>query len=64
MGVQVLRVISGDHERTAVDFQKHYRLNAVHLMDTDRSFEATHNRDGWPFLMLVDPNGKRRAQGE
>ncbi len=29
----------------------------VHLMDTDRSFEAPYNRDGWPFLMLVDPNG-------
>jgi hypothetical protein len=50
-------VISGDHERTALDFQKHYRLNMVHLMDTTRSFEAAHNRDGWPFLMLVDPNG-------
>jgi hypothetical protein len=50
-------VISGDHERTALDFQKHYRLNIVHLMDTDRSFEAVHNRDGWPFLLLVDPNG-------
>jgi hypothetical protein len=55
--VQVIRVISGDHERTALDFQKHYRLNVVHLMDTDRSFEATCNRDGWPFLMLIDPAG-------
>ncbi len=51
-------MISGDHERTALDFQKHYRLNMVHLMDTTRSFEAAHNGDGWPFLMLVDPAGK------
>jgi hypothetical protein len=52
-----MRVISGDHERTALDFQKHYRLNMVHLMDTDVSFQFLHSRSGWPFLMLVDPNG-------
>jgi len=56
-GVQFLRVISGDHERTALDFQKHYRHRAVYLMDTDLSFQAVHSRGGWPFLMLVDPNG-------
>ncbi|MCU0915121.1 MAG: hypothetical protein MUC88_11230 [Planctomycetes bacterium] len=56
-GVQFLRVISGDHERTALDFQKHYRHHAVYLMDTDLAFQAPHSRDGWPFLMLVDPNG-------
>jgi hypothetical protein len=56
-GVQFLRVISGDHERTALDFQKHYRQSAVYLMDTDVSFQAAHSRGGWPFLMLVGPNG-------
>lgn len=30
----------------------------VYLMDSDRAFERKHNRDGWPFLMLVDPNGQ------
>ncbi len=51
-------MISGDHERTALDFQKHYRLSVIHLMDTDMSFQAVHDRtDNWPFLMLVDPNG-------
>jgi hypothetical protein len=50
-------VISGDHERTALDFQKHYRHNLVYLMDTDASFQAAHSRSGWPFLMLVDANG-------
>jgi hypothetical protein len=30
----------------------------VHLMDSDRAFERKHNRRGWPFLMLVDPNGQ------
>ena len=50
-------MISGDHERTALDFQKHYRLDMVHLMDTDLSFQTKHSRSGWPFLMLVDPDG-------
>lgn len=53
----MIRVISGDHERTATDFQKHYRLPMVHLMDTDLSLQQAYNRDGWPFLMVVDPNG-------
>jgi hypothetical protein len=26
-------------------------------MDTDVSFQFRHSRSGWPFLMLVDPNG-------
>lgn len=50
-------MISGDHERTALDFQKHYRLGVVHLMDTDLSFQRAYSRSGWPFLMLVDANG-------
>ncbi len=50
-------MISGDHERTALDFQKHYRLDTVLLMDTDLSFQVVHSRGGWPFLMLVDPDG-------
>ena len=57
-GVQTLRVISGDHELSALDFQKHYRLGVVHLMDTDRTFEKKYNRNGWPFLMVVDAKGQ------
>jgi hypothetical protein len=30
----------------------------IHLLDSDRAFERKHNRNGWPFLMLVDPNGQ------
>lgn len=56
-GVQVIRVISGDHERTALDFRKHYRFDMVCLMDTDLSFQMRYSRSGWPFLMLVDPDG-------
>jgi hypothetical protein len=57
-GLQVIRVISGDNELAALDFQKHYEMPVVYLMDSDRAFERKHNRDGWPFLMLVDPNGQ------
>jgi hypothetical protein len=42
----------------ALDFQKHYRMPAVYLMDPDRSFERQHNSNGWPFLMLADDNGE------
>ncbi|MHC4440622.1 MAG: hypothetical protein ACYS3S_25010, partial [Planctomycetota bacterium] len=55
--MQVIRVISGDNELSALDFQKHYRLPVVHLMDSDRAFERKYNRSGWPFLLLVDSEG-------
>jgi hypothetical protein len=56
--LQVIRVISGDNELSALDFQKHYKMPVVYLMDSDRAFEGKYNRRGWPFLMLVDPNGQ------
>ncbi len=51
-------MIQGDNELAAVDFQRHYRMPIVHLMDPDRSFDRKYNRNGWPFLMLVDSNGE------
>lgn len=56
-------MISGDNELSALDFQKHYRLSIVHLLDPDRSFEKKYNRSGWPFLMLADTKGKIVYQG-
>lgn len=53
----VIRVISGDNELQALDFQKHYRMPAVYLMDSNRSFERQYNRNGWPFLVLVNAEG-------
>jgi hypothetical protein len=29
----------------------------IHLMDSDRAFEKKYNRNGWPFLLLVDSEG-------
>ncbi len=55
--MQVIRVISGDNELTALDFQKHYRMPIVHLMDSDVAFEMKYGRASWPFLMLVDKEG-------
>jgi hypothetical protein len=54
----VIRVISGDNELAALEFHKHYRLPIVHLLDPDRQFERQYQRDGWPFMMLVDSDGK------
>lgn len=56
--MQVIRVISGDNELSALDFQKHYRMPVIHLMDSDVAFEKKYNRSGWwPFLLLVDSEG-------
>ena len=33
-------------------------MPVVYLLDSDRAFERKHSRDGWPFLMLADPNGQ------
>jgi hypothetical protein len=51
-------VISGDNELASLEFQKHYGLPIVHLLDPDRKFERRFNRDGWPFLMLADKKGR------
>ncbi len=57
-GLTVIRSISGDNNLAALEFQKHYRLNVVHLLDVNRRFEKQYNSDGWPFLMVADPSGK------
>jgi len=57
-GLATIRTVAGDNELAALDFQKHYRLPFVQLLDTNRSFENRYNSDGWTFLMLADRNGK------
>lgn len=57
-GLQEIRTVAGDNELAALDFQKHYRLGFVQLLDTNRSFEKRYNNDGWTFLMLADCEGK------
>jgi len=57
-GLQGVRVVAGDNELAALDFQKHYRLNCVQLLDTNRKFEKSlKNRRGWTFLVLADSQG-------
>jgi peroxiredoxin len=57
-GLQTIRTVAGDNELAGLDFQKHYRLGFVQLLDTNRSFEKRYNTDGWTFLMLADREGK------
>jgi len=57
-GLQVIRCVSGENELTALEFQKHYRLPVVHLLDVNRAVERQYNDNGWTFLMLVDAKGK------
>jgi peroxiredoxin len=59
LGLQGVRVVALDNELASLDFQKHYRLNCVQLLDTNRKFEySLNNRRGWTFLVLVDAQGK------
>lgn len=57
-GLMCIRVVAGDNELAALDFQNHFHLPMVQLMDPDRAFEKRYNRDGWTFLMLCDRNGR------
>jgi hypothetical protein len=61
--VQVIRVISGDNELSALEFQKHYRLGIVHVLDSNCNFEKRYSRSWWPFLMLVDSTGRVSWKG-
>ncbi len=56
-GLQVIRSVTYDNELPAWEFQKHYRLPYVQLLDPSREFEIRYNSDGWPFIMLVDAEG-------
>ena len=54
----MIRSVSYDGSLPAWEFQKHYRLPFVQLLDPIREFERHYNRDGWSFLMLADRNGR------
>jgi len=56
--LQTIRVVSGENELSALEFQKHYRLPIVHLLDPNRKVEKQYNPNGWPYLMFVDGKGK------
>jgi peroxiredoxin len=57
-GLQVIRSVSYDGNLPAWEFQKHYRLPFVQLLDPTRQFESRYNRNGWPFVMLADSEGR------
>ena len=57
IGLQGVRVVVLDNELASLDFQKHYRLNCVQLLDTNRKFEKSHNPAGWTFLVLANSEG-------
>jgi len=56
-GLQVIRIVAGDNDLSSLDFQKHYRLPLLHLLDTNRTVEKKYNSNGWPFFMIVDGRG-------
>ena len=58
-GLQVFRVAAYDDELTALEFERHYRLNGkvTTLLDPDRKFEKRYNRRGWPYCILTGAKG-------
>lgn len=56
-GLQFIRSVSYDNSLPAWEFQKHYRLPYVQVLDPLRTFERRYNRNGWPFIMLADQEG-------
>jgi len=57
-GLRLIRSVAGENELASLQFQKHYRLGAVHLLDATREFERQYHRKGWPFIMLTDTSGE------
>lgn len=57
-GVRIIHTMAGDSELNSLEFQRHYRLGIVHLLDADRIFEKQYNRNGWPFTMLFGADGQ------
>lgn len=57
-GLRFVRCAAGENELAAMEFQRYYRLPAVHVLDGDRAFEKQHNDNGWPFIMLVNSKGE------
>ncbi|MEN6405697.1 MAG: S41 family peptidase [Thermoguttaceae bacterium] len=57
-GLQLIRVTCYDGCLPVWEFQKHYRLPFVQLLDPIREFDRRYNRNGWPFLILVNSEGK------
>jgi len=56
--LQLIRSSAGDNELVTLEFQRHYRSQAVHLLDVNREFERQFHRNGWSFVMLVDKAGR------
>ncbi len=59
----MIRVISGDNELSALEFQRHYKLKFPVILDPVRSMEKQYNKNGWPFMLLADPKGSIVYQG-
>ncbi|MEN6366661.1 MAG: S41 family peptidase [Thermoguttaceae bacterium] len=57
-GLQVIRVTCYDGSLPVWEFQKHYGLSFVQLLDPIREFDRRYNREGWPFLILVNREGE------
>jgi hypothetical protein len=55
--VHFLHVINGENPVQALDYQKHYRSDAIFLMDTTYEVSRSFDAGSWPTTVLVDAEG-------
>ncbi|MCP4250705.1 MAG: hypothetical protein GY778_27000 [bacterium] len=56
--VHFFHVIPGENAVQALDFKKHYRSDAVFLMDPTYATSKTYQGMSWPTDLIVDPEGQ------
>lgn len=56
--VHFFHVTCGENPIQALDFRKHYRSEAAHLLDTDYRVSDAFRAGSWPTTVLVDPEGR------
>lgn len=48
----------GENPLQALDFKKHYRLDAAHLVDPTYMVSRAYQAGSWPTTVIVGPNGE------
>lgn len=55
--VHFFHVLCGENPVQALDYKKHYRLDAPHLLDTTYAVSNSYKAGSWPTSVLVDAEG-------
>lgn len=56
-GVAFVGISCGEAERSILDYGKHYRSGAVHLVSADYRITSLYNAGSWPTTAVIDREG-------